>query len=107
MVIKHDGWTLIDHDPRSGATLWAIFDGLKTHYRRDVPVENLLKLNHEQAAATQRGWKGDHHMIAMVPPAVVEAAGLKEALRQDDQKYIAKWMNDGDNARWRTKDGRI
>lgn len=109
MAIKDGDWELQSWDPVTGRTTWIMFDGEKTVIRTDTPVaasieENLLVRN-----ATPEGWKGDYHRIASVPMQLLydDNLGLNKAIQQGDDKYLSRWLNDGDNRAWRTKDGRV
>jgi len=42
-----------------------------------------------------------------VPLRLVEKTGLDIATSMRDQRFISKWMNDGDNAKFRTSRGRV
>ena len=106
MRIKDGDWELFDHDPRSGRTVWRLFDGAATHYRTDYPVDKILQDN---AAAKSdmsgKGW-GEGQRVASIPLNVYFDK-LAEATRQGDQNYISKWLNDSDNAGFRTFEGRV
>lgn len=102
-----NGFTLVDHDLKTGRTVWSYFDGTKDIYRVDYPVEETLKENAEARASAPSNWKGDWHRTASIPLNIVHGSGLADAVTQNDQKWISKWMNSSDNRAWRTKDGRI
>ncbi len=101
------GFTLVDHDVKTGRTVWSYFDGEKDVYRVDYPVEETIKENAEARASAPSNWKGDYHRIASIPLNVVHASGFAEAITQEDNKFLSKWLNDGDNRAWRTKSGRV
>lgn len=109
MTIRDGDWTLMQWDPATGRTVWQMFDGEKTIFRTDTPVaasieENLIARN--EAAS---GWKGDYHRIASVPMQLLydENLGLNKAIQQGDDGYLSRWLSDGDNRAWRTKEGRV
>jgi len=106
MVIKDGNWELLEHDHRTGRTVWVWFDGEKTHYRTDYPVDNILKDN-ATAKAEMAGQRwGDGKRVASIPLNVFHDQ-LAEASKQDDDKYLSKWLNDSDNAKFRTFGGRV
>lgn len=104
--IQDGGWSLIDYNFRTKRSIWATFDGEKTVYRIDYPVDATIEQNAaiRNHKAGER-W-GDGQRIASIPPNVFHEH-LAEASRQDDDKYISKWLNDSDNAAWRTFEGRV
>lgn len=107
MKIKDGDWTLFDYDIKTGRQVWVITnpDGSQT-FRTDYPVEATVDQNTAQRNLAQPGWAGDYHHIASIPLNVYHEQ-LAEASKQGDDRYISKWLNDGDNAAWRTKEGRV
>jgi hypothetical protein len=107
MRIKDGDWTLVDHDFHLKRTVWAREnpDG-STTYRTDYAVDDTLEANLAMRNSAEKGWKGDWHKIASIPLNVYYDQ-LAEAARQDDGKFLSRWLNDSDNRAWRTKDGRV
>lgn len=107
MKIKDGDWTLFDYDVKSGRQVWMIEnpDGTTT-FRTDYPVQPTIDLNTAQRNMAQPGWKGDYHHVASIPLNVYWEQ-LAEASQQKDDKFINRWLNDGDNRAWRTKEGRL
>lgn len=107
MKVQDGDWVLFDYDVQSGRQVWCLHnpDG-STTFRTDYPVQPTIDINTAQRNMAQSGWSGDFHQIASIPLNVVHDE-LMQASQQDDQKFIAKWLNDGDNAAWRTKEGRV
>lgn len=108
MTVRDEaGFELFEFDPASGRSVWRYFDGEKTVFRTDYPVSETLHQNAEARAAAAVGWKGDWHRIASVPLNIVYASGLAEAVNQQDDRFISRFLNDGDNRAWRTKEGSV
>ena len=107
MIIRDGEWWLVDHDLKLGRTVWArdLPDG-RTEVRADYVVDPTIEENKAMRNMASDGWKGDWHKIASVPLNIFHDQ-LAEASRQDDEKYISKWLNDADNRAWRTKDGTV
>jgi len=107
MQIRDGDWVLFSHDPKLGRTVWALEnpDG-STTYRTDYMVQHTVDINQAQRNIAAQGWKGDYHHVASIPLNVYYDQ-LAEAAKQKDDKYLSKWLNDGDNRAWRTKDGMI
>lgn len=102
-----NGFTLVDHDPATGRTVWSYFDGEKDIYRIDYPVEQTIKENAEARASAPSNWKGEYHRIASIPLNIVHDSGFSEAITQQDDKWLSNWLNSSDNRAWRTKEGKV
>ena len=107
MKVKDGDWTLFDYDVKTGRQVWALHnDDGSTTYRTDYPVQPTIDVNTAQRNLGQSNWAGDYHQIASIPLNVYYDQ-LAEASKQDDNKFISKWLNDSDNAAWRTKEGTV
>jgi hypothetical protein len=107
MTIRDGNWELHDWDATSGRTVWRLEQDGFTHFRTDYPVENLIGINQEQRNISKAGWGGDYHHVASIPLNVLHDSGLVTAHSQGDEKFVSRWLNDSDNAAWRTKEGRV
>ena len=107
MTIKDGDWSLVSHDEAAGRTVWSMFDGRKTVFRVDYRTDEIVKANRAEMNDTPSGWRGDWHKVASVPLNIHHASGLHEAIGQRDRRFIQRFLNDSDNAAWRTKEGRI
>lgn len=107
MTIRDGDWVLFDHDFKLKRTVWARQnpDG-STTYRTDYHVDDTIEANAAMRNAASKGWKGDWHKVASIPLNVFHDQ-LAEASRQDDRKFISRFLNDSDNAKWRSKEGRV
>lgn len=106
MAIRDGDWELFDYDPTTGRSVWHWFDGEKLHQRTDYPVDQILQDN--TAARNDlagRNW-GEGQRIASIPLNIFYDQ-LGEAHAQGDKKYLSRWLNDGDNAGFRTFEGRV
>lgn len=104
----YDGpWRLFDFDPATGRTQWVLHEDGLMHIRTDYPTENLVRDNAEaHAEAMGKRW-GDLTRVASIPPNIYYGSGLADAVHQGDQRYVAKFLNDSDNAAWRTRGGTV
>lgn len=75
-------------------------------WRTDYEVQATVDANQAQRNMSQRGWAGDYHHVASIPQNVYWDQ-IAEASKENDQKYLSKWLNDSDNRAWRTKDGTL
>lgn len=107
MTIRDGDFVLVDYDHFSGRSVWSMYDGEKTVYRIDYPVDKIVQQNTEDRNSASSGWRGDWHKVASVPLNMLYDSGLAEAMNQHDDKFISRMLNDGDNRAWRTKDGRV
>ena len=107
MRIRDGDWYLVEHDFHMKRTVWARSnpDG-STTYRTDYHVDDTLEANTAMRNSADKGFKGDWHKIASIPLGVYYDK-LHEAVRQDDQGFISRFLNDADNRAFRTKDGRV
>ncbi len=105
-MIKDGDFRLIDWDPQSGRTVWAMFDGEKTVVRTDYPVEATIAGNAAVRIEAGKAWKGDWNRIASVPLNVYYDQ-LHAAEQQGDDKFVSRWLNDSNNRAWRTTEGSV
>lgn len=106
MKIKDGDWELFNHDPYTGRTVWQLFDGQATHFRTDYPVDNIIQDNAiAKAEMAGQRWGGGKRVASV--PLNIYYNQLAEASRQDDDKYLSKWLNDGDHAAFRTFEGQL
>lgn len=105
MRFRDGDWVLFDYDAKTGRQVWSMEnpDG-STTFRTDYPVQPTVDINTAQRNLSRADWVGDYHQIASIPLNVYHEQ-VAEAAKQDDQKFLSKWLNDGDNAAWRTKGG--
>ncbi len=107
MKIRQGEWTLFDYDPKLKRQVWYREnpDG-STTWKTDYEVTDTMEINLQQRLLAAANWKGDYHHIASIPLNIYHDQ-LAEASRQDDQKFINKWLNSSDNRAWRTKEGTL
>ena len=101
-------WSLIDYDPITKTSSWSRWEDGRFMVKTMSATDMQRKVAAEQRALTAgRGWGGDHHHVASIPGHVLFNSDIFEAVRDGDQKYFARWLNDGDNAAFRTKEGKV
>jgi len=109
VIIRDEyGFSLYERDHKTGVTKWRKLEDGKWIYRTDYPVDDVIAQNQflqaeAQGRARQQGL-GD--MVAQIPLNIAYEQ-LTEAQSQGDEKYVAKWLNDGDNAAFRVRGGRV
>lgn len=109
MQIRDGDWTLFDYDAQSGRSVWRLFDGERTHFRTDYPVDATISENEAIRNGASKAWAGDYHRVASIPLNVLhdEKVGLLKAHNEGDDAFVSRWLNDSDNRAWRTKEGRV
>ena len=103
-------WQCIANNEQTGVSTWILDDGEDVHIQTRQDVSKLLDENTAIRNVTESGWKGDGmHSVARVPLAMLHdnLAGIGQAVREQDDAYIAKVLNDGDYSKLRTKEGNI
>lgn len=103
----YDGeWRLWSHNPVTGVKTWFLDIGDHFVLRTDTPVDRLFQENAEdEANSTGRRWGGGQRVASI--PLDVYFKHLGEAAKEGDQAYIRKWLNDSDNAKFRTFRGTV
>lgn len=103
-----NGFMLFDHDFATGRTVWCKENGDgTTTWRTDYPVDQIVKQNAEQRSVASTNWKGDYHHIASIPVGMVHEGDLGQAAKEQDDKWLSRWLNDSDNRAFRTKEGTV
>jgi hypothetical protein len=70
-------------------------------------AEATKEANAELRADTEGKRFGEYRLLASMPPNEMRQSGLEEALRQGDDRFVSRWMNDGENRGYRTSRGRV
>lgn len=100
-------WRLWSHDPVTGVTKWRMETDDGFVIRTDTPVDQLFRENNEkQVDSLNRRW-GDGQVVASIPLDVFERSGLLDAQAQGDSKFMKRFLNDSDNAKFRTRQGKV
>lgn len=105
-MIKDGDWELFDYDFQTGRSVWRYFDGAATHYRTDYPVQSLIDENAAHFNDSSHRRFGDGRRVASIPLNVFYDQ-LHEAQAQGDDRFISRWLNDGDHRAFRTFGGTV
>ena len=107
MEIRDGDWILIDHQPATGRTVWAFHHGDgRITTRTDYPVEQMINQNKAMLNSNLGKRWGDGQVAARIPKNLFYEK-LAPAIEQDDDKYVSKFLNDSDNAAFRTFGGKV
>lgn len=106
-VIRDGEWTLLEHDFHLKRSVWIreLGDG-RMEARTDYAVDDTIEANKAMRNEAKSDWAGDWHKVASIPLNVFHDQ-LAEATRQDDDRFVNRWLNDSENRAWRTKLGRV
>lgn len=107
MEIRDGDWTLIDHEHATGRSTWMKEEDGKFLFRVDMPINDILDSNNDALVETIGRKFGDYRRLASIPHHLVYQNGLNEAMEQKDNKWLSRFFNDSDNAKFRTSRGRV
>lgn len=107
MEIRDGDWVMIDHEFSTGRSTWMKEEDGKYLFRVDMPINDILDANNDALVDTIGRKFGEWRRIASVPDHLVHKNGLEEAMAQKDKKWLNRWFNDSDNAKFRTSRGRV
>lgn len=100
-------WTqLYDVDLLGGFRRYAHLDhaGNLTHETKQ-DVTEIVDGNRAMYRGHPGGWKGDMHRVARIPLSIYWKL-YQEGVIQDDEKF-RRWLNDPENAAFRTRPGKV
>ncbi len=103
-------WTLFEHDPLTGRRIYMSLDEGppgKTLWRVEIPVDDVIEANAEAEKASHGRRFGDWNRVASVPVNIMEKTGLDIAVQARDNRFLSKFLNDSDNAKFRTSRGKV
>lgn len=104
-IYDANGFHLFGKDDAAGTRVWCKHDAGKMVFRVDQDVTEIVEANKSVRNETKASGFGDWVRIASVPLTMVEKSGLADAKANGDQKFITRWLNDGDNRAFRTHEG--
>ena len=107
-LITDGDFELLSAQPDAGTSTWVRYnpDGTVT-LRKTIMWEQYLEAN-AQARSLQAGQKwGDGKVVSSVPLGYALRTGYAEAMRDGDTKWKQKFLNDRDNYKLRTFEGKL
>lgn len=107
MEIRDGSWTLIDHDIETGRSVWMAFQDDQYVFRVDMPLNDIFDQNNAAVVETIGRKFGDYNRVASIPHHLIYQNGVDDAMRQHDDKWLAKFLNDPDNQKFRTSRGSV
>ncbi|MBL0848961.1 MAG: hypothetical protein EU981_02560 [Candidatus Liberibacter ctenarytainae] len=107
MDIYDGSWKLINYDPATGRTIWYLLDNEQDVYRIDYPIKHLIDQNRRDCEESSRKRVGDWQRIASIPLNILNSSHLMQAHSEGDDVWMRNWLNNKDNAVWRTSEGYV
>lgn len=96
-------WVLFSRDLSTGIATW--YNPKENLVRKISDVGKLMEANKADRAKASASW-GNGQRIASIPLDIYHTK-LAGAVEQDDRKYLQRFLNNGDNAAWRTREGSV
>lgn len=106
--IRDGDWSLFDYDFGTGRSTWIMHNPDGSHtFRIDQPVDEVVRANAEQRNASEGERFGEWAKVASVPLQLYHSSGLVDATREQDDRFLSRWLNDADNRDFRTFRGKV
>jgi hypothetical protein len=108
VFLKVEGFTFLDHDTETGITKYfrTNEDGSTTIYARQ-DVEQLLETNQATFMEKQNSKLADWVPLARFDDLTMGNLEISKVLEQGDRKHLAKILNNGEYAKFRTSDLKV
>lgn len=105
-------WAVMDYDPvtrtRKLARVTELPDGgEKWEWKTEQDCSALVQENAAIRQAQEGKRYGDGNTLIARIPMTVWANRLSDPIKQGDDEFLKRWLNDPDHAAFRTKSGRI
>lgn len=107
MDIRDGAWTLIDHDIETGRSIWMTEQDGQYVFRVDMPLDDIFDQNNAALVETIGRKFGDYNRVASIPHHLIYQNGVNEAVEQQDDRWLKRFLNDPDNQKFRTSRGRV
>lgn len=98
-------WKVFSRDP-DGTVTYFLDNGDSWILKTETPIDNLIEDNKAELAESVGVRWGDGKVVARIPLNLFYDK-LAEPMQQRDKKYISRFLNDGDNAVFRTFKGTV
>lgn len=98
-------WKLLSRDP-DGTVTYFIDNGDSWILRTETPIDDLIEANKAEFNESAGKRFGDGKVVARIPLNLFFDK-LAEPMKQRDKHYISRFLNDGDNAVFRTFKGNV
>lgn len=99
-------WRLLSSNPVSGEQTWFLDDGEHYHTAVVVDPDLMMEANNRSQTDNLNRPFGDMAQVARMPMHMWQEK-IAPAIKQEDERYIKKFLNDIDNRKFRTKLGTL
>ncbi len=100
-------WKLMEHDLATGRSVWMTVQDDQYVFRVDMPLDDIFTANNDAVIDTNGRRFGDYNRVASIPHHLVYQNGVNDALEQGDSRWLSRFLNDGDNRKFRTSRGSV
>jgi len=100
-----EDWKVFSRDP-DGTVTYFMDNGDSWILKTETPIDSLIADNKAELNASDGARWGDGKVVARLPLNLFFDK-LAEPIKQRDKKYIKRFLNDGDNAAFRTFKGNV
>ncbi len=104
-VYDGKGYHLFGRDVETLTRVWCKHQDGGLVFRVDQDVTAIVDTNTAVRNETQAKGFGDWVRVASIPLTMLETSGLSAAKANGDDRFIRRWLNDGDNRAFRTHEG--
>lgn len=106
--LESGDWKLVEHDPQTGLRRYELqLDENTTIIRTESYVtQDIIDQNREEANDSIGKRFGDGKIVAHVPLNTF-FRDLVPAMREGDQTYVKRWLNNSDNEAFRSFRGNV
>lgn len=105
--IRDGNWLLMEHDIVTGRSVWMTVQDDQYIFRVDMPLDAIFDANQEAEIATMGRRFGDYNRVASIPHHLVYQNGVNDAIEQRDDRWLARYLNNSDNRKFRTSRGSV
>ncbi|MFN3169291.1 MAG: hypothetical protein ACE37E_01205 [Hyphomicrobiales bacterium] len=105
--LNSGAWVLVEDTPDFTRYELDLGDGKIIRRTEHKRTDALLAANSMDLSANQGKRWGDGQVFGRVPLNIYYSSGLAEANKQGDSKFVSRWWNDSDNAKFRTFEGKV
>lgn len=100
-----ENWKVFSREP-DGTVTYFMDNGDSWILKTETPIDSLIADNQAELNASDGQRWGDGKVVARIPLNLFYDK-LAEPIRQRDRKHIKRFLNDGDNAVFRTFKGNV
>ena len=105
--IRDGNWLLMEHDIVTGRSVWMTVQDDQYIFRVDMTNDAIFDANQEAEIATMGRRFCDYNRLAYIPHQIVYLTVVNYAIEQRDVRWLARYLNNSDNRKFRTSRGSV